>query len=144
MAKMSIIFDGFKTLAEQIDASGGDLKSATVEALEETQKHIQRNLEKASAPYASKSKAHPYITGEMYKSIIRDAQIDWHGAVAEVPVGFSYKVRGGYHSIFIMYGTPRITKNQKIYNAIKGTKTMKDIAELQESVMRKYLSLGGD
>ena len=40
-----------------------------------------------------------------------------------------------------MYGTPRIAKDVKLYNAIKGTKTQKEIAELQQKVMSEYVNI---
>jgi hypothetical protein len=42
-----------------------------------------------------------------------------------------------------MYGTPRMAKNPKVYNAIKGTKVKNEIAKKQEEIMKKHLELGG-
>lgn len=142
MARMSITFKGFEDLAYRIDKAGGNLKKAVDEALRETQKLIQDNLAAAAAVYAKGGKK-GYATGEMYKTIIRNVQIEWHGAIGEVRVGFDLSKDGGYHSIFIMYGTPRMAKDTAVFNAIKGAKTKKQIAELQENIMRKYLVLGG-
>ena len=144
MAKMSITFNGFEQLAEDIDAVGGDLKKAVDEALTESQKLIQSNLQTAAAEYSRKGGGKGYTTGKMYQSIIKDSQIVWKGLIAEVGAGFRLFARGGWHSIFIMYGTPRMAKNTKVYNAIKGTKTRNEIAEKQEEVMKKYLTLGGE
>lgn len=145
MAKMSITFDGFNDLAYQIDKAGGDLHAAVDEALSETQHLVQYNVESASVPYSQKGRK-GYATGKMYDAIIDEVQIDWSGTVATVKGGFSTKggrtKLGFMHSIFIMYGTPRIAKDQKVYNAIKGTKTKKEIAEMQQSVMEKYINLG--
>lgn len=144
MAKMSITFDGFEKLAEDIDAIGGDLHAAVDEALEETQFIIQSNLVNAASIYAGKG-VKGYATGEMFRTIIQDLQIDWRGTIAEVKTGFSGEganLSGFMHSIFVMYGTPRMAKNAKVYNAIKGTKTRKEIAEKQEEIMVKHLELG--
>lgn len=141
MAKMSIIFNGFADLAAEIDRSGGDLHKAVDDALTQTQKQIQQNVTTAAAPYATKG-LKGYAKGEMYKSIIKDAEISWHGSVAEVKVGFDLNAPGGWHSIFVMYGTPRMSKDPKIYNAIKGAKTKKEIAEIQEKIMKKYVTIG--
>lgn len=143
MAKMSIIFDGFADLAAEIDRAGGDLKTAVDDALTETQKLVQNNVTNASAPYAHKGRK-GYATGEMYNSIIQHAQIEWTGSIAEVNVGFDLTQKDGFHSIFVMYGTPRMAKDAKVYNAIKGTKTKKQIAEIQEKVMQNHLKLGGE
>jgi hypothetical protein len=146
MAKMSITFDGFEKLAEDIDEVGGDLHAAVDEALAETQKLVQDNLTSASAIYGRKGGGKKgYATGEMYRTIIQDLQIDWRGTIAEVKTGFSGEganLSGFMHSIFVMYGTPRMPKNAKVYNAIKGTQTRKQIAEKQEEIMVKHLELG--
>ena len=143
MAKMKITFDGFAKLAEDIDAIGGDLHAAVDEALEETQFIVQNNLVTAADIYAAKGRK-GYAKGDMYKSIIQDVNIDWKGTVAEVKTGFTGEggnLAGFMHSIFVMYGTPRMAKDPKVYNAIKGTKTRKQIAEKQEEVMVKHLKL---
>lgn len=141
MARMSILFDGFDDLAAEIDRAGGDLTAAVEDALQQTQEFIQNGLIMAAAPYNGKG-LKGYATGKMFGSIVDDRKIYFKGNVAEVRVGF--ELDKGFHSIFIMYGTPRIKKDQKIYNTIKGTKTQKEIAELQEMVLRKHLNLGGD
>ena len=41
-----------------------------------------------------------------------------------------------------MYGTPRMAKDTKVYNAIKGAKTKNDIAKIQQEIMQKYMQLG--
>ena len=145
MAKMKIIFDGFAKLAEDIDAIGGDLHVAVDEALTETSEIVQSNVRSAAAVYAHGGRK-GYAKGDMYDSIIDEGWIDWKGLIAEVRVGFSshgYETWKGFmHSIFVMYGTPRMAKDPKVYNAIKGTRTRKQIAEKQEEIMVKHLKLG--
>ncbi len=141
MARMSIMFDGFKDLAYKIDEAGGDLHAAVDEALTETQFYIQHQVESASMAYAHNG-LKGYATGKMFNSIINDGVIDWSGTVATVRVGFDLHQAGGFHSIFVMYGTPKMAKDQKVYNAIRGTKTQKDIAKIQQSIMEKYVKIG--
>ncbi len=144
MAKMKIIFPGFKDLAEQIDKAGKDLNTAVDEALTETQQIVQNNLTQAANKYARKGGGlKGYATGEMFSTILSDVRIEWAGNVAVVHVGFEISAPGGFHSIFVMYGTPRMAKDAKIYNAVLGAKTRKQIAEAQEKIMRKYITLDG-
>lgn len=141
MARMSITFDGFADLAEQIDRMGGDLHKAVDEALEATQEVVKSNLIPAAAIYDRKG-LKGYATGAMYRSLIKDTEVIWNGSVAEVRVGFN--LSQNWHSIFVMYGTPRMAKDPKIYNAIKGAKTKKDIEAVQQEILQKYLKIGGE
>lgn len=142
MARMSIIFDGFEDLAYQIDKAGLDLHAAVDDALTQTQQLIQEKLVTAALPYADKG-VKGYATGKMYDAIIPDAKVEWTGTVASVRVGFDLHQADGFHSIFVMYGTPRMNKDQKVYNAIRGTRTQHAIALLQQEVMNEHLKLGG-
>lgn len=142
MAKMSITFDGFKDLAAAIDRADGDLKTAVTEALTETTEVVKANLIPAAAIYDRKG-LKGYATGKMYRSMIKNDMVTWEGSVASVRSGFNLRQKGGWHSIFVMYGTPRMAKDPNIYNAIKGTKTRKEIAKAQEEIMQKHLKLAG-
>ena len=142
MAKMQILFDGFEDLAAAIDRSGGDLEQAVDEALTKTSEVIQNNLIPAASIYARKG-IKGYATGKMYGSLITNDSVQWEGTVASINVGFNLN-NGGWHSLFVMYGTPRMAKDTRIYNAIKGTKTKKEIADAQEEVMKKFLDLAGN
>lgn len=144
MAKMAILFDGFAWLAEQLDEKGGDLKKAVNEALNESQKIVQQNLATGAGSYARMGGGmRGYATGKMYGTIINSPEVVWHGNIAEVGVGFDLSQRDGKHSIFVMHGTAKMDKDQKVYNAVMGSRTRKQIAKKQEEVMQKYLSLGG-
>lgn len=146
MGKMGIQFDGFRELAEAIDRSGKDLNKIVEEALEATQQAVNDALIPAAAPYARKG-LKGYATGAMYGAIMQDPQVVWKGTVAQIGSGFTTNdgaTRDGFfHSIFVMYGTPRMEKDQRIFNAIKGTKTKKNVADIQKDVMQKHFELGG-
>ncbi len=143
MAKMSILFKGFEDLAAAVDRSSDDLEKAVDEALTETASYIQSQVKSAAAPYAAKG-LKGYATGRMYSTIINDNLVYWNGNIAEVGVGFALDETNGWHSIFIMYGTPRMAKDTKVYNAIKGTKTKKEIEKIQQEIMQKYIKIGGE
>lgn len=142
MAKMSLTFNGFDALAYGIDKAGGNIKKAVDEALTESEKIVQDEVASAAAPYATPGGGRRgYATGAMYSSIIKSPKVYWKGMVAEVGVGFDLQQAGGYHSIFVMYGTPRMSKDPKIYNAIRGARTRQMIAKKQAEVMQKWLDI---
>ena len=143
MAKVGVVFSGFDDLAYQIDKAGGNLKEAVDFALTETADLVQRKVNQAALPYQSKSADHPYATGDMFNALRKDDHVRWvTPTIAEVHAGFNLYEKGGWHSIFMMYGTPKIAKDQKLYNSIKGTQMQHAIALLQETIMRGCLEFG--
>lgn len=142
MAKMSITGDVFRDALEAIDKAGGDLRKAADDALTETGRIISDSATSAASPYF-KGGRKGYATGEMAHSLIKKSQVSWEGNTATVAVGFDLKKKGAYHSIFVMYGTPRIAKDTKLYSSIKGAGVKKRIIQAQGKVFEKYTKLGG-
>ena len=143
MARMSITFDGFADLAEAIDRVGNDLHKAVDEALTDTQEIVSDELRSSAGIYQHKG-LKGYATGKMYSAIQKDGKVEWKGSVASVGTGFSYEQNkaGFIHSIFVMYGTPKMSKDVRVYNAIRGSKVKKAIYEKQQEVMQKYTRIG--
>jgi hypothetical protein len=40
----------------------------------------------------------------------------------------------GLTTVFLMYGTPKMTKVSKMYNAVYGSKMKKEVGEIQRAV----------
>ena len=128
----------FADLLRMIDKKGKDVKAAADDALTATSELISQNLTTAASPYAGRGRK-GYATGRMYGTILHDRPT-WEGNIATVKAGF--RIRDALESIFIMYGTPKIAKDTKVYNAIMGTKTKKEIKAKQEEILQKYMELG--
>lgn len=142
MAKMELLFDGFEELADQISKSEQALRPAVDEALRKTQTIIQEELRTATAIYATKGGGRKgYATGNMFKSILKNESVTWQGTVAMISAGFALNKHR--ESIFVMYGTPRMTPDTNVYNAIFGARVESKIQKAQEDIMAKYLQLGG-
>ena len=150
MARVSILFDGFEDLAYELDRLQGEsLHDAVDESLEAAQDYIQERVERASSRYG-KGGGKGYASGRM-KEAVYHGGVKWSGSTAEVGVGFSLDQPAGYHSIFIMYGTPRhgpgsnrgIAADKHIYNAMQGKGINAEIERRQIAIMEKYLTLGG-
>ena len=141
--KIKVEGDLIADLYEAIDKAGGNLKEAADVALRETQKIVQTRLNAAAGVYSGGGRK-GYAQGEMYSSIIKeDGRVEWEGTTASIDSGFDLSAQGGYHSIFIMYGTPRIAKDSAVFNAIKGSGTQNAIKIAQAKALQEYLSLGG-
>lgn len=143
MAKFEIIGEPVIDMLERLDSIGVDLKPAVTEMLEKTQELISNNVLEAAKAYDHKGGGlKGYAKGHMYQQIDTSSSVEWEGNIATVQAGFKLNSQGGYHSIFIMYGTPKIVKDTKVYNAIRGARTKTRIKDLQKTIMNKYLKLG--
>lgn len=137
MARMKGVFDfkEFENLADRLREVGGDVKKTTEKCLKESHKIITDKLEKDI-------KKHKY-TGRTEDSIRKEADVEWSGSVAEVKVGFQFPE--GLASVFLMYGTPRMKKDRKLYNDVYGKKTKKEISESNNKIVAEAVrkAMGG-
>lgn len=134
--KITLQFAGFEEYAEKLDKLGGDLKATTEKALQNSHDYIMPKLHQDMRKH--------HRSGQTESSIVDDAKVEWEGTTASVRIGF--KIRdGGLPSIFLMYGTPRMKKDQKLYDDIYGNKTKKAIKELQEKTFARAIKkvMGG-
>lgn len=130
--KMGIEFEGFDEVISKMNTLNGNVKEITNKGLIETHKIITQKagvaVQKNNLPAKGK-----YSTGQTAKALKKDANIQWNGAVGSVPVGFSIS-QGGLASIFMIYGTPRYMKNQKMYDTFWSKKTHDEVIEKQEDI----------
>lgn len=123
--KTGIEFEGFEQVVARLAKLDGNIKKTTEKALKETHKVITNKAEKAIQPHKE--------TGATEDSLYREAKIEWAGTLASVETGFSIR-KGGLASIFLMYGTPRMKKDQKLYNAFWSKKTKEELMKIQEDI----------
>lgn len=123
--KTYIEFEGFEAVVERLSKLGANTKSITEKALKETHKVITAKAAEAIQPHK--------LTGLTEKSLKRQANIEWAGTLGSVETGFSIR-QGGLASIFLMYGTPRMKKDQNLYNAFFSKKTQDEVRKIQEDI----------
>lgn len=117
-------------LIKKLEKLEGDIKSTSEKALKESQKYITKNLH-------TEMKKH-HRTGKTEKSLVENPSVRWVGTMAEIDVGFDIS-NGGLPSIFLMYGTPRMKKDQKLFNAIYGKGTIEEVAKIQADILYKEI-----
>lgn len=122
--KLTLAFEGLSQMMEKLESLEGNVKDATEIALTQSRDYVNSGLRSAMTPHNQ--------TRETVNSL-KDSKVKWTGSVAEIGVGFDLE-NGGLPSVFLMYGTPRITPDKNLYNAIYGSKTKKQIANIQQSV----------
>jgi len=133
--RMTLEFEGFEEVVARLSKLEGDVKTTTERALKETHRIVTKKAEAAIQPHR--------LSGMTENSLKREANIEWAGTLASVPVGFSIS-EGGLASIFLMYGTPTMQKDQKLYNAIWGKATHDEVSKIQEDIFFEEIrKLGG-
>ena len=139
--KVSMTGDLFLDYARKLEDLGGSIKDTVDKVLEKSAKYVNENLEKDIKIHRR--------TGKTEKSLRKNEQkVEWEGAVASVPVGFSIR-KGGLPSIFLMYGTPKhgpvgkrpgatghpgTKQDKKLYNDVYGAAIKRKVQEIQEKV----------
>lgn len=138
--RMTLDFKGVDKYLEQLKKTEGAAERAVDKALKETQELI---ADKAAAAIEPHNKSH--ITADQ---IIRDGDVTWTQEVAEISVGFKISDENGnlpgLPSIFLMYGTEqggqtRTEADQKLYDAVYGKDTKKEVRKLQQAAFDRIL-----
>ncbi|MED4061703.1 hypothetical protein [Priestia megaterium] len=130
--KFGIEFDGMDQLIERMKKLEGDVKGTTEKALKETHSIVTKYAE-ISAESQNLPAEGRFSTGKTHDSVKRKAEVEWVGTTASIDTGFDI-AHGGLPSIFMMYGTPRYMKNQKMYDAFYSSKTLKEVQKAQEEI----------
>lgn len=135
MAKMQLEFEGFNEAVARLTKLEGNVKKTTEEALIKSKRVAHQKAGAAMSPHNK--------TFRTIRTLAKNSKVEWTGTMASIEVGFDIH-NGGLASIFLMYGTPRVKKDQKLYNAFYGSQTKKEIQKLQEDIfMREIRKMGG-
>ena len=135
--KIGLQFSGLEEMIERLEAAEADIKTATEAALKASKQVVNQQLTRdttnANFPAGGK-----YSTGALKKSIDKDFNVKWEGTTASLKIGYDFK-KSGMASIFLMYGTPKMPKVQKLYDDIYGNRTKRQVAKVQEEAMKKVI-----
>ena len=138
--KAYLEFEGFNEAIARLNKLNANTKNISEKSLKKTHEIITK-------------KAHNE-TKRTEKALKKEAEIEWAGTLASVKVGFSIS-EGGLASIFLMYGTQSHSvsnqygknlgimaehkKDKKMYNAIFGTSTRKEVLEAQQEIFNNEI-----
>ena len=123
--KLNIEFEGFEEVISRLTQLESDTKKITEDALKKSKSYIHKNLSAAMGKHNK--------TFKTVRSLDSSYGVEWAGSVGTINVGFDL-TKGGLPSIFLMYGTPRMKKDQKLYNAIYGKATRDEVIKIQEDL----------
>lgn len=134
--RFGVTFDGFNDMMAELDALEGDIKQVTSECLEVAHDTITPKIHEAMRKH--------HLTGDTERAVKDNSNVKWSGSTASIDVGFKIR-EGGLPSVFLMYGTPKMKKDTKLYNAIYGRKARNEIAEKQQQILTDAIQqrLGG-
>ncbi len=128
--RMEIQTKGLEELIGRIDKAGGDMKAAVNQALTKGKEAVQPDIEEAIRRHRR--------TGRTEASLDNDMRVAWDGTVGSIDIGFHIR-KGGLPSIFLMYGTPRIQPDKKLYNAVYGPTARRKAKEAEEEALRGFM-----
>ena len=116
----SVEFAGFAEMNKKLLRLEADAKAAAEKALEVTRDIVTREaeigMEDQYLPQKGKFKRkHGTLTVD---TLVRDAKVKWNKDEATIDVGFD--LNKSLVSIFLMRGTPKMAKDQKLYDAFYG------------------------
>lgn len=132
--------NGLEDIIASLEKAELSVTDAIEQTLIESKKHVTNALVRDTVPanYPAKGK---YSTGDLEKSINKDTTVMWRGLTAEIKVGYDFN-KAGLVSVFMMYGTPRYMKVQKIYNDFYSSKTKRELEEIQQKKLNEILEKG--
>lgn len=126
-----------EAVISKLEKANKNVKKGIEEMLIESKQAVTQNLEKDTIKQNFPAKG-IYSVGTLKESIDRTDTVDWKGMTAEIKVGYDMNI-SGMESVYLLYGTPKMNKAQKLYNDIYGSRTKKLIAEIQQKKLNEIL-----
>lgn len=142
MAKgFSLNFDGFLDLAREIDELGeGYLQKAVDNAFTASKDFVNNEIEKAMNASKYNFDGTGYSQGKAKASlgVVKQKPVEWNGTIAKAYIGVD--IAKAPEMLFIIYGTPHMTKDTKLYNAVKVKgKIKKEVERIQQAEFNKVI-----
>lgn len=140
MARITLDFDGITDVIKEMQRLEKNVDRAVDNALQKAKEYVTPNVEKEMTKHVQ--------TGKTKAAIDTDVRVQNDGVTAYVDVGFDISKEiqesGAPVSIFLMYGTPRrkpeMKKDTKLYNAVYGGKTKKEVQKIMADEFHKVLN----
>lgn len=135
--KIGLQVKGFDEYMAKLDKVGGTqaMRRGVEGALKASKQYVNPLIESSMSKLPAGGR---YSTGDTKKSIDKDMTVDWEGMTGSIKVGFDFK-KSGLTSIFLMYGTPKMSPVAGLKAAIYGAKTKREIAKLQAEALDKVI-----
>lgn len=130
-SKMAFNFKEMAELAERLERAGGSLEAACDKALKATHDYITPQLSSGISRHVE--------TGDTQRSLDKSPYVQWiNPTKAQVNIGFNL-ADGGWPSIFLMWGTPKMAPDKSLRNAAFGPRVRREVATIQREAMEAAL-----
>lgn len=135
--RIGLQVEGFEDYMAKLDEVGGTaaMRRGVEEALKDSKKYVNPLIEKAITKLPAGGR---YSTGRTKESIDDSMSVEWQGATASIKVGFDFS-KSGVTSVFLMYGTPKMSPVNGLKAAVYGAKTKKEIAVIQAEALDRVI-----
>ena len=136
--KIGLAANGLEGYMNKLEELGGSkaMKRATEEALKDSKKYVNPLIEQSMNKLPAGGR---YSTGDTKESIDKSMTVEWEGLTASIKVGFDFK-KSGMKSIYLMYGTPKMSPVSGLKAAIYGAKTKRELAKVQEEALQRVIT----
>ena len=143
MAKkgFSLNFDGFLDYAKHLEQLGdGYLQKAVDNAFNASKEYVNNEVSQAMDASRYNFDGTGYSQGKAKASLreVEKIPVEWTGTVAKAYIGV--RTREALEVLFLGYGTPHITADAKLINAIKVKgKVKKEVERIQKEEFNKVI-----
>lgn len=130
-SRFAFRFDEVLDLAARIEKAGGNIQQAADKALRDTHDYITSQLSTGISRHVE--------TGATEGSLVRSPKVEWITPLkAQVNIGFDLP-GGGWPSIFLMWGTPKMAPDVKLRKAAFGPAVKREVARIQREALEAFL-----
>lgn len=137
--KAELKIKGMDELMDKFERMGkGSLEPAISEGLKDVQDYLNERLDKTlvSAKLPAKGK---YSTGDTKHSIVTDREVNKEHNSLSIKLGFNLK-ESGMTSIFLMYGTPRMSPAKGLHACFNGAKSRREAKEIFDKRVQEEIN----
>ena len=132
----SVEFGGFAEMNRRLLRMEADARAVAEEALKATRDIVTEaarvGMEDQYLPAGGK-----YSRDRTEETLRPDTQVKWNGDEATLEAGFDLKMSPV--SLFLMYGTPKMVKDQKLYDAFYGQEIRQAYLAAQKEIYERAL-----
>lgn len=138
--KMGLKFEGWTEYMVKLDEVGGSgaMKRGVEAGLKASKEYVNPIINKAVTKSNLPAGGRYGSGADVRAALDRDLKVNWDRMTGDVNIGFAFD-NIGLLSIYLIYGTPKMSPAKGLKAAIYGAKTKKEVAKIQEEAIGKTI-----